>query len=713
MQQFNNDTVILVPGAVSLPITGMCLLLGQHPYLKGVVYVAAEARFRQIHLDFHTSEHIPRVGEKFDPQNFASTLHKARVDSITCFARCHHGWMYYGSAAFPKRIHPHLHRVNLLKEQVEACHRLGIRAPIYTTVQWDHYTAVRHPEWRVVGPEGELVGTKPYEAGFYQEICVNTPYRDFLKIHVQEMLETLPVDGFFFDIVRPQDCSCWYCRRGMIAEGLEPTNRQDRLHYNKKILDGFKLELSNLVRTHNPDATIFYNAGHIGPSVRESQTAYSHFELESLPSGGWGYMHFPLTVRYARNLGIDCVSHTGKFHTSWGDFHSFKRKAALEFECFRMLALNSKCEIGDQLHPSGEIDPYVYQLIGSVYKQVEQKEPWCRSAQAVSEIGLFTTEEFTDERVPEATAGAVQMLQEAAYQFEVLDTASDFSKYPLLILPDGITVDSEFALRLDDYVAKGGKLIATGRSGLDPAGTAFVANLGIELAEKPILAADGLPVGGRDVGGNFKYVDYILPTKSIGKGLPPTEHAMYIKAVEINAKPGAQVLAQVVASYFDRTWRHFCSHRQTPSSGRVTQPAVVKWRNTIYFAHPIFTIYNQNAPYWCKALMLDAVKLLLGEPILQHDGPSTVLATVNEQTNKQRLVVHLLHYIPERRSREIDIIEDVIPLHELSVSLNIDRPVKTITLVPELKTLPFRRENGRLNFVVPKLSGHQMVEVAF
>jgi hypothetical protein len=34
------------------------------------------------------------------------------------------------------------------------------------------------------------------------------------------------------------------------------------------------------------------------------------------PSGGWGYMHFPLTVRYARGLGIDCMGMTGKFHTS-------------------------------------------------------------------------------------------------------------------------------------------------------------------------------------------------------------------------------------------------------------------------------------------------------------------------------------------------------------------------------------------------------------
>ncbi len=673
-----------------------------------------ESRFRQIHLDFHTSEHIPGVGEEFDAKDFASTLHKARVDSITCFARCHHGWMYYDSKEFPERLHPNLVNRDLLKEQIEACHSYGIRVPIYTTIQWDYYTAMRHPEWRVVGPEGELVGTKPYEAGFYQEICVNTPYRDFVKAHVGEMLETLPADGFFFDIVRPQDCSCWYCRQGMLEEGLDPTSSVDRLAYNKKVLDGFKLELSELVRGYNPDASIFYNAGHIGPYVREAKDAYSHFELESLPSGGWGYMHFPLTARYARNLGIDCVSHTGKFHTSWGDFHSFKNKAALEFECFRMLALNCKCEIGDQLHPSGKIDKYVYELVGSVYGEVEKKEPWCRSAKAISEIGVFTTEEFTGERVPVATAGAVQMLQEAAHQFDILDSRSSLEGYKLLILPDGIRLGPELASKLDRYVADGGKLIATGLSGLNLDGTTFaLESLGVRLKNNLVLAKDGLPAGGRDVGERLQYVDYILPGETVGKGLLPTEHAMYIKAVEIEAKPNTTVLADVVASFFDRTWEHFCSHRQTPSSGKVTQPAIVRKGNTVYFAHPIFTLYNKNAPYWCKRLMLNAVELLLGEPLLRHNGPSTILATVNEQVGENRWVVHLLHYIPERRSQEIDILEDVIPLYDLEVSVRVSQPVKAVTCVPELVALPFERKDGRLSFVLPRLHGHQMVEITF
>jgi Hypothetical glycosyl hydrolase 6 len=64
------------------------------------------------------------------------------VNSISCFARCHHGWLYFDSKAFPERKHPHLQK-ELPPQQIEACHRRGIRVPIYITVQWDHYTATR------------------------------------------------------------------------------------------------------------------------------------------------------------------------------------------------------------------------------------------------------------------------------------------------------------------------------------------------------------------------------------------------------------------------------------------------------------------------------------------------------------------------------------------------------------------------------------------
>jgi hypothetical protein len=69
-----------------------------------------ELRFRQIHLDFHTSESIESIGSNFDSEEFAETLLKANVNSISCFARCHHGWLYFDSKAFPERKHPHLQK---------------------------------------------------------------------------------------------------------------------------------------------------------------------------------------------------------------------------------------------------------------------------------------------------------------------------------------------------------------------------------------------------------------------------------------------------------------------------------------------------------------------------------------------------------------------------------------------------------------------------
>ena len=93
---------------------------------------------RQIHLDFHTSEYIDGIAAQFDPDEFARTAKAASVSSITVFARCHHGWLYYDSKRFPERVHPHLKNRNLLVEQVRALHSQGIKAPVYITVQWDY-----------------------------------------------------------------------------------------------------------------------------------------------------------------------------------------------------------------------------------------------------------------------------------------------------------------------------------------------------------------------------------------------------------------------------------------------------------------------------------------------------------------------------------------------------------------------------------------------
>ncbi|MBI5032711.1 MAG: beta-galactosidase trimerization domain-containing protein [Chloroflexi bacterium] len=669
--------------------------------------------FRQIHLDFHTSECIDGIGAQFDPEEFAATLEKARVNSITCFARCHHGWIYYDTPLNPERRHPHL-AINLLKAQIDACHARNIRVPIYTSVQWDHYTASQHPEWLALNEKGcisSFQGTSPFEAGFYRDLCLNSPYvEDLLKPHVKEIVETLPVDGLFFDPVRPLPCACRFCRAKMETAGLDFSDARARQQFALQTLHRFKQDMTRFVRQFNSECSIFYNEGHIGTLHRSVADTYTHFELESLPSGDWGYLHFPLTMRYARTLGKDCLGQTGKFHISWGDFHSYKNVEALQYECFRMLALGAKCSVGDQLHPAGKLDPHVYELIGSVYREVEKKEPWCQNAKPMSEIGVLTPEEFYGAEIgglPPALMGITRMLQASAHQFDILDSASDLSRYQIIVLPDKIPVDTPLAQKLRAYLDRGGALIASFESGMNAEASEFARQvLGVRLKSDGPRNLNGDLVRGKFFP-RADYAEYILPGQ-LGKGLAQTEYALYIRGMDVEAEPEASVLANKVSSYFDRTYQHFCSHRQTPSSGQVGGPAVVKHGQAIYFANPIFSEYNTVAPRWEKQLFLNALNLLLPHPLVRHDGPTTLQVTVNEQPDENRWIIHLLHYIPERRGQEMDIIEDVIPLHDVCISIK-SPTIKAVMRVPEQAPLPYEQKDGRVAFVLPKLVGHQMI----
>src|SRR5205823_5660551 len=319
----------------------------------------------------------------------------------------------------------------------------------------------------------------------WHRLCFNSPYIDVVWEQTAEVLGSFPVDGLFFDIITQEPCLCRNCLEKMTPEGVDPADLDARARFARRTIDEFKRLFTRRIREMNPDCTIFYNSGHVAPQIRPVADTYTHFELESLPSGGWGYMHFPLTAKYARTLGKELLGMTGKFHKSWGDFNSLKTPAALEYECFMMLAEGAKCSVGDQLHPRGVLDPATYDLIGHVYRQVEAKEPWCSGAEALAEVALFTPEAIgvAEGRVDPAAAGALRMLRERHYQVDVVDGENDWSRYRLVILPDKITLDEALSQKVSRYLAAGGSLLLSYESGLEPSKSRFVLDeLGVEYA---------------------------------------------------------------------------------------------------------------------------------------------------------------------------------------------------------------------------------------
>ena len=137
-------------------------------------------------------------------------------------------------------------------------------------------------------------------------------------------------------------------------------------------------------------------------------------------------------------------------------------------------------------------------------------------------------------------------------------------------------------------------------------------------------------------------------------GCRETEHAMYLRGLAVepaDRRRGARRSRRAVLR------PHLGALLLAPADALVGARAGRRrscaGERSVYFAHPVFTQYDTNAPRWCKTLVANALALLLPEPLVTHDGPSTLRVSVTEQPDERRWVVHLLHYIPERRGRQL------------------------------------------------------------
>jgi len=642
--------------------------------------------FRQIHLDFHTSPKIGDVGREFDAAEFARILKRAHVNSINLFAKCHHGHLYYNTAR-PER-HPALPAgLDLLGEQIEACRREGIKTPIYISVQCDEYAANTHPEWIAREKDGRQCGAGPLQPG-WQILDMSSPYQDYVAEQTAEILAQFqPVDGIWFDMCWDQPSSNRYAIAGMERNGLNPEDDADRQRYAHLVAQQYMARYYDLVKASTPDALVFFNCRPF-KFLDEEIGWFEQIEIEALPTGGWGYMYFPKNVRLIRRCGKPYLGMTARFHKCWADFGGLKPYPALEYETAQMLAHGAQCCIGDQLHPRGILDPAAYELIGQVYARVEAREPWCEGATAVTEIGVLQCPETAG-----VDEGTTRMLTQLKQQFDLLYRTDDFTPYALLVLPDAIEVDEALRAKLEAYLAHGGKILASGTSGLTADG------IGVTLPALGVVPQGMSPFT----------ATYIRFGQQVAEDVPPSDHVMYERGVRVTAAEGASMVAGIVVPYFERAWNHFSSHFQTPADALSPYAAAVTTAQTAYVAYPIFGAFSKhgNAPY--RLLVRNLLALLLPRPLLRVEAPTSTEATITQQG--ERTIIHLLHYTPERRGENLDLVEDIVPLYQVHLALRRDVKPTRVYLAPEGTDVPFTLTDGYLQMSVPEVRGHAMVVV--
>ncbi len=645
---------------------------------------------RQVHLDFHTSPLIHGIGSNFCEDDFTKKLKDANVESITVFAKCHHGYCYYPTKV--GTMHPGLD-FDLTGAMIDAAHKIGVRAPVYITAGRSILDIELHPEYLAKNKDGSFKNAnyedihsddEPIPDGAWQHLCMSNPH--YLK-HIYDITEEVcerykNLDGLFYDICFVGGpCYCDECIKGMKERGLDPDNISDAQKYYDDTHFEFMTKIREILDKNNPDATLFFNSGGANIYAPHIHPYETHYEIEDLPTAWGGYDKMALNAKYFENTDSFYMGMTGKFHTDWGEFGGFKTKDALKVEAASMAMYGAAISVGDQIHPDGALDEETYDNIGYAYSYHKQIEPFCYNGKHITNIGIYLSSNR------DANTGLSNILLENQLDFSIIHNGN-FHEFDLVIFPDGIVLSNEEVNKLNEYINSGKKVIISGHSLIKD--NKFQIDTGLEFISEPEFDKD-----------------YILMNNA-SDNIPKTPFLVYNPG-NIVRNIDAEIIAECIPPFFSRTYGHYCSHRNTPYDKNAKKyPAMTKKENIIYVANDIPASYKTAGCVFHKNYFIKALELLKFKPIVETNMYSQGRVTLIQQADKHRYTLNLLYASPVKRGK-YEIIDDIVPLYNIDIKLNLKNKIKNLYDGVTGDNIKYKSFDGYITFTVDKLECHKVI----
>jgi len=656
--------------------------------------------WRKIHQDFHNSKHVPKIGAKFNADEWGDRLVAGNVDSIVVFAKDMHGLFYYPSAFGP--VHPGL-SFDLLGEQVKACRARGIAVYAYYCVTWDHHMAETHKDWLVIKRDGSNYLPKAGQTPGWTALCMaHEPYLKLMDDHTREFVSKYDLDGPWFDMAEPisHECHCPECKRQIAAAGGDPNDAEAQRAHKNGLFLGWKRRIRALVKSIRPNAQIDFND--IGLScVSQRAELLDNIDIEALPTGaGWGYFYAPAQIRYQRTFGIPVYGMTGRFVTSWADFGGLKLPEQLDVELASIVANAARCDVGDQMPPDGRLDPAVYHVIGKSFGRIKALEPHLEGAAPVAEAAMLIPAVPFDRLRDEYIYGMTKLLLEAHVQFDVVEPGQAWERYGLVVLPDAFRPDAATVERLHAHIAKGGAVIVCHDAGL-PAG-----------ATAGWLDRYGLTCAGPSP---FKPA-YLVPRAKFTGDIPDYEYALYEGAAQWKATAPAVSFAALGEPLFQRSGWRFTSHKQTPFDHATDYTVLARSGRVGLIAFPVGQSYYRNGYWVYRSAFEHVLREVLPVRLIDTNAPLSTEITVTHQAadraarRPERHLVHIVNWSPNRKAPpHPEFHESPVPLADVRVRLNLPLRGVTARTVVAGRRLSVKRVDGGVEVVVPRVPVHEIV----
>lgn len=676
--------------------------------------------FRRGLFDFHAGEAVPEV--ELNVADYIEAAAKAGVQTITFMTKDAFGNSYFNTRIGHKNIRL---KGDLLAEVVEEARKHDIAIIAYYNVGLNSHVAAANPDYRQRTADQEPI-VEAFD--YYDLLCMNSPYRDYVYGQFKEIAENYGVAGFFFDItyVWSNSCYCEYCsawyksRYGKpMPHSPQPGTQElkEFQSFQRDIRHNFLRDAASRIKSINPDLLVGWNhAGDPRFGQVEADRYADYFTSEFHPPH---YAHGSLLARWKRSFGKPFELMMPSEMGSWGEW-TVAPEATLRTTAAIAVVNGGSISFGHVAYPSGfmkgQVPEPVMQAMGKTNEWVKSLEPWLKDAESVPMAAVLHSIE--SKRLLEASAhayaadephlqGLHRILTEGHIHFDIIDETvllEKLDEYELLVLPDQAYLSEAVENRIREFVRQGGRLLASNRTSLYDGDGGRKPSFGL---------ADVFGIEFGDVS-NYS-VSYFYPVERAVSGSVPHMPILLKDSdqntLRITAKPGAETLAKFTDPALEaKPFRHVY-HQHAHPAVETPYPAIVSHSygqgSSMYVAAPIESAYWRTGSPWLRTLYLNVLNLLYPEPKVKVEAPLSV--EVNVMRQPDRAVVHLTNVREEKAAGSKTFVEEIVPAKHIEVVMKTS--AERVYVIPGGAELPFTKEGDRIRCTVPEIGLHAAIVV--
>jgi len=676
-----------------------------------------ESAYRRAVIDMHIPDWDEKFLSRFDPQQYVDMLVKSRAQSVVCYCQSHVGLFNYPTKVGQQ--HRGLGGRNVLKEMIDLCHEKQIGVALYTSLIFDRWAGDQHPEWRMRTWENKIQG----EGGRHCVLCVNSPYREYVRSFVREICQSFEFEGIRFDMTFwPWLCYCQHCQRRFDAEvgGEIPkiVNWLDEKwvafqRCRERWLVEFAEIATSTVRELKPAASVEHQSstfplnwmfGVTAPLARQNDFLQGDFYGDALQGS------------FVRKLLEDLTPHRPfGFETSFSvelkDHTARKPTELLEAKASAAIADSGAFIFIDAIDPIGTVNPAVHERMGKVFDRLMPYYAELggeRLADVMVYYSLESKFNFAGNgkhvSQPDTTDSHTKSCMEAArriishhlpFGVATRQSLSRLRPDQILVLSNVNMLDLDEAHAIREWVKSGGRLYASGVTSLvDKQGR----------MQNDFMLADLFGVHLEKI--DFQAREHYVAPTAAGASLFSdfdADYPAYVNGalVQVKAEADATPLATTTLPWPAPQPTQFASIHSNPPWVKSDAPLIVEHpfgKGRVIYSGTVVETVDVLSPTFIAIL-----KRLKPDFRVEAKAHPSVEMTVFHQPDRKRYLVSLVNFQKDLPN---------IPIDGIEVTLRLgDETVRNVNLLPGGENLPLRGKGGVLSFIVPRLETLRMIAV--